>query len=882
MPLPTLSAAPVSLRHIKLGTTGATTVLGASLVPQAPTGINGRRGWQNASIDLALNEEGTGTLRLHNAVGDDGVLHRRRFLYFTASTYHPGDEWIEVYQEGRVLFAGTPIDGERSRSTVTLQLADGAWMLNTQRETAAGFWSHAPRDVFEHYTKAWQPIVADDFDAGANTARWTKNTSGGGTITDQTGSVKLAGSCHITARNDYYDTTGLGTERAWRCEMTYTRNIVGGTIVQANSTLQLVDPADGTGANSITLSVGSGATLVQTRLSGTNDSDTTGRQNGAYKANATMAIEVRDRFVFFYVDGALIAVHELSHTSDTLGLVVPRVSNGTLGDTTVHSLVMRRADPYMLRGATKGDYRLPGTMPSGGLQGRYYDEAQHRALAIGNYLRRTLVPTRQPYAIRQDATINFPAATPPTWQPTGPASGAHFSVRWTGAIYLDLATSDITVRARDLDDAVRVFIGKTMWTQHVAEWWTSGGGVTATSGSLRTHLGVSVAGWYPIRIDYVQGAGGAGIIFEWSIGGAGYVVVPSTHLSPYGCYNAEVRYDSHLEQIKAVSLAFALQWRTEPRQLESGEFPGRMVPKVRVGQDTDKVLTPDESTDAVVKSSADEVVDTLLADAAGIGDQANAAQLTAESVNYPALVLTGTSKHMMVLSAYESLSDITDPGLLQTRLASMLGLRLSPWEEVASRPRGHRELRDTFPLTAAPSAFHWEPGDGVRVQDPDLDLDDTSPRQVVATSWPMHPDGLGAPTVRFRQRPRSQQDAMRTLVRSVLLPQRNYQGQLVAVPGNIASNPTSASIPDSFARVVLPTNLDDVVGAELVVVHKSDASSWTISVNGTSTGATYTATGRYDILPFLARNSSTEPRMYVTCAGGTGTVEFSIQLLVRV
>lgn len=892
MALPVLSAAPVCIRHIKLDAgAGAVTVLGASLAAQPARGVNGRRGYQSGSYEPAMNEEGTATLRLANIVGDDGILHRRRFRVFTDPDYHPGDEWVEIKQSGRVLFIGTPLGATKRRGELVIRLGDPQWMLRKQRETAAGFWTHAPRDVFEHYTKAWRTLIADEFNSGADPAKWTSTVLNGGTTTNQTGTVLLSagpnanGSSAIAAAAAFWPGLTLASERAWRLEMTYNRDL----LLFAGVSLTL-DPSVAD-SSQIRLDLGSSSNTATARIFPPGGATVAFVQTKAPQElvakGATLAIEGRDRWVLFYVDGRLVA--QLEQPAWTAGVVyrpAVRVANATasVGNSMeVSSVLLRRADPYLMRGADKGDYRLPGTMPSGGLRGSYFDDADLRSLGdVPAYYSRVLAPTREPYARRQDTTINFPFATPPTWQPAGPAGGDNFSVRWTGSIFLDLAAADVTLRIASWNGCVRLYVGKTMFGQHLLQVWTAqNGGADLVTGSLRTHLG-SVTGWYPIVLEYSQNLGAAGLVLQQNIGGGAAADVPAASLSPYGIYEQQVRYDSHGEQLKAIAETFGLQYRCEPRSLESGLFPGELVPRVRVGRDTDKILEPAESTDVTVEIDAEDVADTLLADAAGISDPFSGAQLTAENINYSGVLESVVAdRHMMVLTEYESLTDITDPQMLRNRLDSLLGLRTRTWEEVSARPRGHRERRDTFPLTGQLALFAWEPGDAVRVNDPDIDLEDTVPRQIIAPSWSFVPDGLGAPAVRFRQRPRSQQNALRALVRSALLPQRNYQGQLVVINGTIGISPTVASIPDDFSRVSLPASLDDVVRAELVVHAKGDTSAGTLAINGVSTGTTISLPGRYDVTAFVAR-PSTGPQMFARITGHTGSVQYALELLVRV
>lgn len=901
-PIPVLLQAPVRLRHAKLAAAG-TAVVGATLAAQDVSGINGERGYQSGTYEPALSEEGTAKVTLPNAAGGDGVLHRRRFRCLTDGGYQPGDEWIEVWEgapgRGRALFCGTPVDWKVGRSSVDLTLADGTALLPQQRENAAGFWSHAPRDVFEHYTKAWRTVVADDFVGGALIGtRWfyDATSSPGATATNQPNAVRLTvGAINTTS---YFQTLGgywpgvnMSTSRAWRAECKFSIQNLTGTVSIAFTF--------GWGGGSpayATIQYWSDTGSIEAILSNTSPAVTIDKVIALPVTDVTLAVERHDRWVFFYANGTLVWAGEATGWQNSLNANFGQPSVAVIagspagGYVDLDYIVARDLQPYLMRGTDKGDYRLPAAPPPGGLRGSYYDEADLRPVGdtTGNFYARVLSPTRAPYARRQDATINFAAASPPTWQPAGPAGGLYFTARWTGAIYLDLANVDVNLRLTSLDNGARLYVGKTTFGQELLAQWANptGAPYTLTSASLRTHLGASLSGWYPVRLEYVQGVGSGGIVLQQSLDGGAYAVVPSTSLSPFGIYEAEVRYDSHSEQLRTLVETFALQYRCEPRSLESGLFPGEVVPRVRVGRDTDKVLEPPESTDVEVSGSARDVASALLADAAGLADQANAAQLTAEALNFLALwPAAAEDRHLAIASGYESLSEITDPNLLRTRLAAMLTLRSAPWEEVGARPRGARELRDTYPpsvpFLGSLASFDWEPGDGVRIVDDGLDINDSSPRQIVAPSWPFAPGGRGSPTVRFRQRPRSQQDALRQLIRAVLLPQRNYQGQLVVVNGSLGSAPASAAVPDIYSRTSLPSDLSTVVAATLVIQYKGDTSAGTITINGASTPLTAQVPGRYDVTPYVARPATGEQRMYAGLTGHTSVAELMLELLVR-
>lgn len=872
-----LSATPVELRHIKRGP-GGTVLLGTSLVAQPKKGVNGTAGYQSGRYERATNEPGEGSLVFPNANGEDGVLHRRRFGALDRQTngYHPGDEWIEVTQDGALLFVGTPDGGKRGKAELSLRLRDAWRLLERQRETAAGFWNHAPRDVFEHYTKAWRAQMTTEF---LDLSGWTQNSatliSGGGVHLVATTSGGLR---NLVAQSGTWGTVDLATQRAWRLEMTARTDSFG-------LFLTLVDPADLVNP------------IVQLSI------DRTGVGRGEVPGDSVaqpaskfflrafgpletvvMAIECRDRWVHFYINGSLFWSAELAITATTN--VVPMIdAQGPPGQDTadVYSLTFRRCDPFLMRGSDKGTYRLPGSMPPGGLRAAYFDDGDIPRAGTSRYWRWVLAPTRKPYATQQDATIDHASATPPAWQPATPPNGEYFSVRWTGSIYLDLAAADVTVRLSSLDNAGRVWIGKTRYNEWlISQWPTGSPPATSASGSLRTHLGTSESAWYPIVVEYANQSAAGGIKLERSISGGAYSVVPATALSPYGIYEQQVRFDSHAEQLQAIINTFGYQTRLEPRALESGLFPGELVPRIRVGRDTDKILKPSESVEGEIEIAADEVIDTLLADAAGIVDPAGRAQLTAEAINYAGIwQANAEDRHAMILGDYQSLADITDAGLLRTRLDSLLGLRIEPWEEVSVRPRGHKERRDTFPLTGAIALFDWEPGDALRLQDEDLDLDDLLPRQIVAAGWGFNPNGRGAPTIRFRQRPRTQARALRELYRAVLGPQRNYQGQIAVVSGS----PTALN--GGYSEVALPANIDDVITAEFVVLYKGDTSAWTINdYPAGSSIAGFTNVGRVDVLGGMKRRTDSlggiAPSFIVQIVGGTNSASGQLELTVRV
>lgn len=179
------SSSPVRcwMRHVRRtvdGEVGA--VIAAGEFIAGDSAIGGRNGWQTAKTNAALSDTGELSITFPNTAGADGILHRRRFAIFTQPDYRPGEEWIEVYREPWDLVAAcTPYRSRKTRSTVELVGYDLAGLLTRFVGSELDVWdSHAPRDVFEHYTRAPAMVVGTDFDGFTGTPweSWTAPTGG--------------------------------------------------------------------------------------------------------------------------------------------------------------------------------------------------------------------------------------------------------------------------------------------------------------------------------------------------------------------------------------------------------------------------------------------------------------------------------------------------------------------------------------------------------------------------------------------------------------------------------------------------------------------------------------------------------------------------------
>lgn len=450
------------------------------------------------------------------------------------------------------------------------------------------------------------------------------------------------------------------------------------------------------------------------------------------------------------------------------------------------------------------------------------------------YRGRVLSPEREPRVRRQDATLNFASALPPTWQAVATPGGQRWSARWTGAVYLDLEAADkflrLVVGAGPTDpDRVRLWVGRTMWgDQLVDTWWDAPPATTLTTPSLRTHLTVNGAyesGWYPIVIEYAHVVErGALQLQRANVAGGPFVAVPSDDLSPLGVFDAETRFEPHDELVASIAQAFGYQFVQEPQSLESGEFPCRIRPRVRVGRDTEYVLESGEASDLARAVNAEDVAHSLIGDAQGLGRD-DESQITAERVDF-----ARTRGAFFVRTDHESLSDVSSPQLLDQRLDSLLALRGGPWEEVGAKAPGFKELLDSFPLTGSPTEFAWTPGDGVRLRFPELDVEDVTPRQIVGVTRAFTPNGLGDFTASFRQRTRNLRAMLRKIARLQAVRNRHYQGQLTVLNGTVG---VYGSGVDPYSRVTVPHNVQKITKATLVVMTKSSTGACDVSVNDT-------------------------------------------------
>lgn len=861
MNTPVLQQAEVLIRHVYRDDTSGCTLLGKGMTGRFD-GVNGRDGWQKATIERRLGEEAAAAITFPNTTGSDGRLHRERFAIITDRGYRPGDEWVEIYLEHELLFVGTPASFRLSRSTLEIALFDGLALLKKQRDTAAAFNLHGPRDLIAEYCSAWQVLHAEapnevpslpyepvEFVAGHSEEHWQ--------IT-------------IRAQVDLSD------------DLNYLQVSLAGT-----------------SETHVALSVGPGA---QSQISAPGGQALT-VHDAPLTGEMTLTLEGRGRWLYGYINGTLVGIVACLTDTDTVTLTL----DGFEALTSLDQVLVRQRQPFLRDEVST--HRLPGVPPATGVRGSYVTNVEDNAADLSGWEHQVLTPTRKPFATEQRTNLQLTRANPPAWVPAG-GSTNYFAARWVGAIYLPLDDYDIALRLYDVDNVARMWVGKTRFDDayiDTPDWAAPGGDVDGTltgtwllagssaasapSGSSG-HLAGQESGWYPLIIELRQLIQHAGLTLEhtrsddpgtWEPVGAEttFVDLP-VRLSPIGVVEQHARYDSFYEQIQAITDAFGYQITVEPRSLESGEFPGILRVAERLGRDTDKEIVDSASTGIQVEVNAEEIADALLVDGSGISDTEQAAQLTLEAYNVDSL-----DEHVIHHQDVESLADITDLALLEQRATSIALLRDSAWEQVTAQPPGTRELRDTFPLTGELAELRWEPGDGIRLNLPEISVVDYTPRQIMGVQWPLVPAGIGAPTIAFRQRPRGARDTLRRLQRQVALGQRSYQGQVIAVTGSIGSwdgtTPGGVGSVDQYSLVGMPANDSDIIAAWLVVGYIFGAVSETIEINGVDTGITVNAPGRYPITAYAKKDPTQPARMYanLTTPSAGQKAWYQLELHVR-
>src|SRR5262245_55622446 len=407
----TIQPGQIRLRHIRLKRPGEATgvseatIMGKTYVASWD-GINGPRGFQEGSYERRLNSEGQFSLSFLNAAGEDGVLHRERFLItqtgsripgntfyaYGGGNYRPGDEWFEIWRgdppTGDLLFVGTPTRAQVTQGTIAISGVDAIWLGRKFRDDATGFWRHAPRDVIEFYNGGWQTIVGEDF--GTGSPDYTDNTHALVTTADgrfvvqnvTTDQANHPGVLRMTPgaipnafaylRSAATIATGPFTtqpvrSQAWRVEASI---VIGGVLSGESVECGLRD--FGAGSSGVAIILGANG-VVSLQSSGWG---VVAQKPLVSLGRIVLAVEGREQCVFYYINGQLWGV--LPYPTTAMSAAQGYLYYGAVSPAAmdVDYFLFRRTQPFLLRVNNSGgglltdpgSYTLGGNPPPGGLR----------------------------------------------------------------------------------------------------------------------------------------------------------------------------------------------------------------------------------------------------------------------------------------------------------------------------------------------------------------------------------------------------------------------------------------------------------------------------------------------------------------------------------
>jgi hypothetical protein len=854
-----------------------------------------------------LDDAGDCSLLFPNREASDGPPWRRRF--------DPSGhlQFVEIYRNSELesvcVIDTVSADGQQ----VSVHGQDG-WFLLKKAYERDWVVVQSPRDVIERATQVWVPVVVDNFPAGALNARWTTNTGGGGTVaTGTSGGLVLACSASDSAIATVDSPAiTIPTTGSWSatCSFTY---LYAARLGRLNFTL-LESSGDwysvriSNGAAHVTSSASAGVRLAQTTL--------------AQSTTYALMLASDGEWVWAFANGQLVGTtRRISTATTSLSTEIQLLGTVTsVSSATVTGILVEALQPFLQRGTDQGDYVLPGTAstyPSGGLHGRYYNDTDLASDA--NRLLKILAPNRSQayagsgtseYQNQQDATINGGIGQQ---NPQPGAATSNWSVKWFGAIYLKLSAGDYTFQLNCPvgNNAVRMWVGKTKFGDQLVDQWswqsTQNWSFTVTAASLAGSLPygggtVSRDGWYPIKIEFAVDSTSALCPTFWLTNspaaytdpggtaiasGAQSTVVPATSLSPLGCVDQRYQGVSHFDLAQQTVTGFGYQAAVEPQQLESGLFPGVLAPRVREGHDTDIILKPDltprDDGEGLLNYSstldATDFCSSLQGNGAGF-QNGTTGQLQADVYDPPTLLAS-----LFDAQGWQDFSDASFTALLQALLNAQLGLRLTPWQLLSADPTGSSRLAYTWPLPGALAAMRWRPGDGARVQAPNINVFDTVPRQLLVITRNITPNGKTGASASWANRPRNPARALKQLLYAATRMQRNYQKQLVTLSGNCVSGATVAPGNSSPATQLMVSPGDQVVRVRLRL---TTVNGFHTNILVNAVDQTATLNGPWFATPVILDLTSvatpdSQMRIYAQASNQSGANEtYNLQLFVDV
>ena len=853
-------------------------------------------------VNLRLNDAGDFQLTFPSTLASSGIGRWKDVFNVSGHL-----QWIEIYRDDVLEFVGCVQQSTIGRDQVQVSGVDGFGMLKKWFEND-NYLVAGPRDVISTYTRLPQVIVADDFVGTSLQSLWGTSTSNGGTFVVGNGVAKLTNTNGNSIMNLSTNFSALADD--WRVTCTGNANPTSGTstcgiyIQNAATSRNIVHantPSLGNGAGS------SSATLtVCAPTTGADFDSVNSAPYTALQPSFTITLEKRGRWFQYFFNGTLVGrvgvpENALAATQLTFQWNGPGV--GVLGAIlNLQGIYLTSRVPFLETSSDHGSYVLPSAEPYGGLLANYYADTDlvplSTATATPAFQGRVFHPemkATKPTSTRVDSTLNF-SSVAGTWNLPVGSNSTYFSARWTGSVYLKMSAGNYTISAT-VDDYCKVWIGQTRQYLDTPIIDNSLGSTGTYTGTVSQANVGSVDGWYPIIVEYVQYAGAYTMQLSFTPptsytdpGGATLAassqIIPATSLSPNGIYEARIQGQSAFDLVQQTAKDFGYSLYCEPKQLESGQFPGNLVARVREGRDTDVVLrTEDLDTDEPLISpqvtyDATALANVVRGSAQSLQDGSGApAQIEA----YDAVAM---SQALFAIEAWQDAGDGANVQLLTARQSGVLSLADSPWQNLTGTPRGIERLADSFPLTGTLSAMRWRPGDGVRVKIPEITVDDQTPRQILQVSRTFTGTGRTATSVGFRQRPRNPVETIRQMMRAVNYPNRIRKQQLVT----LVSNPYSASLAAAANTGALVVNLgsnDQIQNVILRIAINSQSMGLTIYLNGSGTAW---VTNAYAVAPVdinlsgvAARASATDPRFYVSITNaGASNTNVNAQLIATV
>lgn len=877
----TVDARRYRIRHVYPDAAGTVTFLGRAYAGTfLPTSFaKDSSDFVEGSWTRRMGDAGEWELLFPNVAASDDRLWRERFDPSGAL------QWIEIYRELDLEFVGVIERMEIDRGMVKISGSDGMALLKRAYERDR-LWRAAPHEVIHHYTKVPRVRLVEDFDGVGGVgapAGWVTAETGGVTPSYGGGFLKWT-NAGAAGDGDAYIDLGAVAGDSWRMVATFPITPATGG---GNWSVELVGYDSSTGFDDyVRVLYHSTRTAHVYTLQGSTTFEALAGGGGVLADTPlTLMLEGQGAKVRGYVNGELVGYVGAWVKPDTLRVGVNNLSTGQT--VFVDQVSFVELVPFLQGATPEGLTRSPGALPWSGLRGRYFNDVDLSGIAgTPTWGSAVHTPEREPYAERLDTVLNTSSGLSLPMQPGGPASGFHTSEIWTGSIYIDPGSGGGSVSFTITNGSGAFFsrIGgdDVLLPEIQFQLGTAGGGgaITVSDG----------AGWYPIVIRRADGASTPAFSMTMTIAGTGTYVdpggttitrgvaqaIPATSLSPLGFFEERIQGQSHFDVVTQVAREFGLELLLEPRSLESGQFPGRLIPRARVGRDTDLVLTVEEDVRGTPILSPGATIDAseqtvqIIGNAQGLGGGARGT-VTAETID-----AAGAAGSLFMLQTWLDAGDIGFPELLAARLGAELALRATPWEELRGNPFAQDRLADTFPLSGALEAFRWIPGDGIRVRVPEVGVLDDAPRRIVQLTRSFGVNGRTGAQVSFRNRPRGAAVALGALARASLKGSRTKTAQLVTVDGEPNVDPIAALSWSGYRRCFIGPS-DRIVRAWIRIGY-STVQALSIEINGvdrtTALGGPWNQGPMLlDITPYAVKSGAGDGRFYVRLYNGDGSVK---------